>query len=159
LIGFDGSLIGRSRHLPKVQTPQTAQCTLYQSVTAKSARHISWISVTDWLRVYHPAILRSNTHTMLPGLIERMIRALPRPLHMYSVSVLALREIISKIYITHTYDGGSSRTSAFGKDASHLVPLMIPGAHRDLTKLLMNINLAIQNLLYFWQTKYFCQVK
>jgi hypothetical protein len=27
LIGFDGSLIGRSRHLPKVQTPQTAQCT------------------------------------------------------------------------------------------------------------------------------------
>jgi hypothetical protein len=25
LIGFDGSLIGRSRHLPKVQTPQTAQ--------------------------------------------------------------------------------------------------------------------------------------
>jgi hypothetical protein len=27
LIGFDGSLIGRSRHLPKVQTPQMAQCT------------------------------------------------------------------------------------------------------------------------------------
>jgi hypothetical protein len=42
LIGFDGSLIGRSRHLPKVQTPQTAMHVneLYQSVTAKSARHI-----------------------------------------------------------------------------------------------------------------------